>query len=134
MVFPRLLINENLMKAFKSRLHKLLWEIIKSIDDPIESNKAFIAILPSVYDEFFSKGGMKVRHNKNSTPWITRGMARSSKRKQKLYEKFLKNHTSENKMNYKNYRRLFESVKRKSKRNFYSKQLIQFQEDAKKTW
>ena len=49
-----------------------------------------------------------------------------------MYETFLRNCTSENEMNYKNYRRLFESVKRKSKRNVYSKQLIQLQGDAKK--
>ena len=35
-------------------------------------------------------------------------------------------------MNYKNYRMLLESVKRKSKKNFYCKKLIQFQGDAKK--
>ena len=40
------------------------------------------------------------------------------KKKQKNYEKYLKCHTSESEMNYKNYRRLFKSVKRKSKRNF----------------
>ena len=130
------IINKNLIKAFKSRLHKLLWEIIKSIKDLNESYKEFIAILPSVYDEFFPKGRMKVRHNKNSTPWITRGINKSSKGQQKLYLKFLKNHTSENEMNYKNYRRLFQSVKRKSKRNFYSifLQLLQFQGDLRKTW
>ena len=37
-------------------------------------------------------------------------------------------------MNYKNYRRLFESVKRKSEKKVYSKQLTQLQGDAKKTW
>ena len=37
-------------------------------------------------------------------------------------------------MNYKNYRMLFKSVKRNAKEDFYSKQLIQFKGDAKKTW
>ena len=90
-----------------------MWEITKSIKDPNESYEKFIAILASAYDKFLPKSWIKVRHNKNSTPWITRGIANSSKRKQKLYEKFLKNSTSENEMNYKNYRRLFESAKRK---------------------
>ena len=118
------IINENLIQAFTSRLHEFLWEMIKSIKD---------SILTSICDEFFPKNWIKVRHNRNSTPWITRDIAKSSKRKQKLYEKFLKNCTSENKRNYKNFKRLFESVKRKSKKIFYSKKLIQFQGDAKKT-
>ena len=121
------IINENLMKAYKSRLHEISWELIKSIKDPNESKKKFIAILTSIYDEFLPKHRIKARHNKNSTPWITRSIAKYSKPKQKLYEKFLKNRTSVNEMNYKNYRRLLESVKRKSKKFFHSKQLMQFQ-------
>ena len=121
------MINENLIKASTPRLNKIWWEIIKSIKDPNESCKKFIAILTSVYNEFFPKSlRHKVRHNKSSTPWISRGIAKSSKRKQKLYKTFLKNCISENEMSYKNYRRLVEFVKRKSKKLFYSKQLIQF--------
>ena len=56
--------------------------------DPNESYKKFISILTSVYDEFFTNSRIKIMHNKNSTPWITRGIAKSSKRKQKLYENF----------------------------------------------
>ena len=125
------IINGNLIKAFESRLHDILWETIKSIKDPNESYKKCIAILTSVHDDFFPKNRIKVRHNKTSTLWITRGIAKSSKHKQKLSEKFPKNHTSGNEMNYKNYRRLIESVKRKSKRNFYSKQLMRSKEMLK---
>ena len=82
------IINENQIKAFKSRLSEISWKIIKSIKDPKESYKKFIAILTSIYDEFFPKNQIKVRHNKNSTPWITKGIAKSSKRKQKLYKSF----------------------------------------------
>ena len=99
------IINENLIKAFRSRIHEISWEIIKSIQGPNGSYKKAIVILTSVYDEFFPKSRIKVRHNKNSNPWIT---SKSSKRKQKLYEKFLENCTSESEKNYKNYRRLFE--------------------------
>ena len=49
------IINENLTKAFKSRLPEISWEILKSIKDPNKSYKKFIAILKSVYDEFFPK-------------------------------------------------------------------------------
>ena len=51
----KLIINENLTKAFKFRLHEISWEIIKSIKDPNESYKKFIAILISVYEEFLPK-------------------------------------------------------------------------------
>ena len=60
--------------------------------------------------------------------------AKSSKRKQKLYEKFLKRRTPENKDTYKSYKNLFEIIKRKSKKNFHSAKLIKIQGDTKKTW
>ena len=84
------IINEPLIKAFKSRLHEVSCEIINSIKDPSESYKKFIAIPTSIYADFFPKNWIKVRHNKNSTPWLTRSIAKS-RGKQKLYEKFLKN-------------------------------------------
>ena len=59
------IINENLIKAFKSRLHEILWEIINSIKDLNESYKKFIAILTSVYSEVFPKNRINVRHSKN---------------------------------------------------------------------
>ena len=59
-----------------------------------------MAILTSVY---------------NSTSWIKRGIAKASKREQKLYEKFLKNHILQNEINYKHYWKLFTFAKRKSK-------------------
>ena len=40
-----------------------------------------------------------------------------SERKQKLYEKFLKNKNEKNEKSCKSYKSLFESVKLKSKRN-----------------
>ena len=52
--------------------------------------------------------------------------------KGKLYENFLKRRTPENKEIYKDHKNLFEMIKSKSKQNFYSVKLIEFQVDAKK--
>ena len=59
---------------------------------------------------------------------------KSSKRKQELHEEFLKHGTSINEANYKAYKNLSETIKRKSKKRFYSEKLIKFPGDAKKTW
>ena len=57
------IINENLLKAFKFRLCKLLWEkIIIKKKKPNGSFKKFILILTSFYDKFFPKNCIKVRH------------------------------------------------------------------------
>ena len=66
---------------------------------------------------------------KNLSPWITKGIKKSSKRKQKLYEKFLKKRNAFNETAYKVY---IEAIKRKSKKNHYSQKILQFKYDIKK--
>ena len=62
------------------------------------------------------------------------GNQKKSKRKQKLYEKFLKNRNEKNEKLYKSYKSFFESVKLKSKRIYYSSKILEFKNNAKKIW
>ena len=64
----------------------------------------------------------------------TKGITKSSKKKQKLYEKYLKNRNPQNLATYKTYKNLFETIKRKSKKNYHSEKILSFKGDAKKTW
>ena len=57
-----------------------------------------------------------------------------SKRKQKLYEKFLRNRISVNKENYETFVRLFESIKQKSKKKYYHDLLVIDENDMKRSW
>ena len=54
---------------------------------------------------------------------MTKGLLKPSKRKQKLYEKFLKKGTPRNESTYKAYKSLFESLKEKSKKIYYTRVL-----------
>ena len=74
------------------------------------------------------------RKTNTSKPWITKGIAKASKKKQKLNEKYLKNRNPQNLATYKTYKNLFETIKRKSKKNYYSEKILSFKGDAKKTW
>ena len=65
--------------------------------------------------EIFPKVEIKLKRKAILSPWIKKGILRSSKRKQHLYERFLKNRTSKNKTRNKEYKNLFETIKRKSK-------------------
>ena len=51
-----------------------------------------------------------------------------------MYEKFLKNRNEKNEKFDKSYKSLFESVKRKSKRIYYSSKILEFKNNAKKIW
>ena len=63
----------------------------------------------------FPKSEVKVKFKSDQSPWITKAIAKSSKKKQRLYEKFLNNRTPKNEEIYKTYKNIFETIKRRSK-------------------
>ena len=62
-----------------------------------------------MYDNFFAIKKIKLKSKDLRSPWITQGI------KQSLYDKFLKNRTPENEGEYKDYKILFETIKKHSK-------------------
>ena len=69
-----------------------------------------------------------------NTPWITKGIRKSSKRKQRLYEKYLKIRSKENEKTYKTYKNLFERIKKNAKKNYYRDKIKLFENDVRNTW
>ena len=65
---------------------------------------------------------------------MTSGLIKSSKRKQKFYNKFLKHRTLDNQTKYKAYAKLFEKIKTKSKKNYFISKLDKYKTNIKKTW
>ena len=51
-----------------------------------------------------------------NSPWITKGIKKSSKKKQSLYKKFLKNKTTKRSETYKQYKTFFEKFEKRSKK------------------
>ena len=101
-------------------------------DDPNEVYKQFFNIFNSIYDIYFLKVFVRLKRKHIQSPWITKGNAKSSKRKQKLYEKFLKYQTRKTELAYKSYKNLFESLKKKAKKKYYSEKISKYKHDAKK--
>ena len=60
-------------------------------------------------------------------------MKRLSKRKQKLHEKFLKKKSPKNENEYKDYKQLFEKIKKDSKRKYFQEKLSFHKKDIKNT-
>ena len=68
------------------------------------------------------------------SPWITNGIKKPSKKERRLYQEFLKTITEKNESEYKNYKKLFESVKKRSKKLHFSRLILKYQNNIKKTW
>ena len=126
--------NNVSLNLFKTKLKEVNWDILKTYKDVDKAYNKFFEIFISIYDSAFPKQKIKIKTKRISSPWITKGILKSSKQKQRLYEKFLKNRTAQNEQVYKTYKNLFETIKHKTKKAYYSNILLKYKGDAKKTW
>ena len=67
-------------------------------------------------------------------PWFRKGLKKSSKTKQRLYIKFLKNKSVESEKKYKSCKNIFEKLKWKSEENYYGSLLNKYKYDTNRTW
>ena len=70
------------IKTFKQKLRKVNWNKVKQFNNANESYAKCYEICTSLYEEFFPKFKIKLNQRKKLSPWITKGIKRSSKRKQ----------------------------------------------------
>ena len=127
------IINDTSLKYFHDLISRLNWnETLKSVNAN-EAYDIFLTEFLAHYNEAFPKITKLVKSKTLSNPWITKGILKSSKIKQRLYCKFLKKRTLLNETNYKSYKRLFESVLKRSKKNYYSEKLNK-NNNTQNTW
>ena len=118
-IFKRNISDQSIGK-FKQKLRNIDWNNIKILRNVNAAYGKFLEIFLSLYNECFPKIKVKLKPQRQFNPWITKGIRKSSKKKQKLYEKFLKQSETE----YKIYKNTFESIKHKSKKTYYSQKII----------
>ena len=99
-----------------------------------ESYDQFIKNLILIYDDCFPIKVIEIKTKNILSPWITKGIKKSSKRKQKLYEIFLKKKSPKNEKEYKDYIELFEKIKKDSKKKYFKEKLSFYKKDIKNTW
>ena len=128
------IINEKSMLSFKNEICRTNWIDVTNTECPNVSYNLFSNKFLSLYEKHFPLKTFNIKTKNILSPWITKGIMKSSKQKQKLYIKFLKNKSTRNETNYKNYKNLFEKIKNNSKKNHYSSLILQYQGNVKKTW
>ena len=85
------IVNTFAIEMFKQQLYEINWEEIETNRDPNEAYNIFLQKVLLSYDHYLPEKEIKVTKKDLKSPWITTGIKKSSKRKQRLYEKFLKN-------------------------------------------
>ena len=92
----------------------------------------FLSQFSNLYDKHFPIKILNIKTKNILSPWITKGITKSSKQKQKLYIKFLKNKSTTNNNKYKTYKQMFEKIKKVSKKQHYSKLILNINQILKK--
>ena len=115
-------------------LNKVNWKRPYSLTDNNLDYEYFPRTFSGLYDHAFPIKEVSLKLKNVFNPWMTKGLQKSSKKKQKLYDKFLKSKTNENEKKYKTYKSLFEILKEKSKKIYYSRKLENCKQNMKKTW
>ena len=82
--------------------------------------------------KYFLEKKIKLKNKDLQSPWITSGIKRSSKRKQRLSEKFLKSLNKQNELEYKSYKHLFESIRKRFKKLHFSKLILKYKNNIRK--
>ena len=127
-------INDKSIAYFKTLLSIVDWKHMLNENCRNNAYNEFLRIFFGLYNEAFPNQNIKIKRKSFNSPWMTKGSVKSSKKKQRLYENFLKNRNPGKELNYKQYKTLFEPLKKKSKKNYYSDLTDSHKYNIKKTW
>src|SRR5688572_4677741 len=82
------------------------------------------------YDEAYPlKLKQPTKRNSPIQPWMTRGLLTSTRKKEKLYIKYVKNPTAHNKAIFTNYRNKYKLVRQKTEQLYYTNEFIKYSND-----
>ena len=122
------------IKSFEEKIQTLNWSSVINKHDTNESYDEFTYEVSKIYNNFFPIETKYVKEKNVLNKWMTSGLLKSSKQKQKLYKKFVKHKTIETESKYKRYVKEFNKLKERAKINFYSNKIIANEKDLKKLW
>ena len=72
------------------------WNLVTQMLVPNDSYNIFLEKFVQIDDQAFPERKTEIKPKNLSSPWITQGLRKSSRKKQRLYEKFLELRNSKN--------------------------------------
>ena len=97
------IINADSIQEFRDVLSEMDWGNLCEY---------FLNVFSGICDLAFPLKTVSVKRKTLQNPWMTKGLLKSSERKQKLYEKFVRKRSPRNENIYKAYKSLFGSLKK----------------------
>ena len=129
----RKMTQENIQKL-QCDIEKESWENILSCHDVNEAYRLFLEKILYYLDKNIPKENSNNNSKKPRNPWITPGILRSIKKRNKLYKISLENPSQKNSTKYKQYRNKLTSTIRASKNLYFSRRFENSRGNMSATW
>lgn len=127
-------INQDNIDSFKTTMENVDWHYIYEISDPEKSYEYFIDEFSRHYNNCFPFKRIKKNKFSPRKPWMTQGLFKSIKRKNKLYRKFKLKPNDHNQTKYKQYRNKLNHLIKITTKNYYTQKLENAKNSLKDTW
>ena len=127
------IINEITLQLLNANLLTKPWETIYNCTTPDAAYDNLIKYINDSIEVSIPVKSVRCRTTAQN-PWITKGIVKSIKHKNKLYKCYLTNPSTETKKKYSTYRNKLTHIIRKSKSNHYTELLNSSRGDCKRMW
>jgi hypothetical protein len=126
--------NKTNIDKFHENLRNIVWSDIPGYNDPQYAYSVFLDKFTNTYNSCFPLKKIKISKHKSRKPWVSKGLLKSIKRKNKLYRKYMNQPCNSNENNYKTFKNKLNHLLRIAKRMYYEKQLERVKTNTKNTW
>ena len=130
----KLVVNDENIKNFEEKVKNCNWNHITNLNDANEGYNEFLSDIKKIHNECFPTQVKYLKQKTVLNKWMTKGLIKASKRKQKLYKKFLKNKSALNESNYKIYAKIFDKLVKNAKVLYYARLIKKYDGNIKKMW
>lgn len=125
--------NQTNIEKYSNSINSFNWSDIEQYTDCNQAYQYLSKSLEKIFNESFPVQRVKKRY-RNRLPWLTDGLRKSIKQKNKLYKKYVKFQTSYNKKTYNIYNNKLKAILKKSEKEYYHHSLAKCTNNLKKTW
>lgn len=121
---------KTLIEYFKEILEEINWEQVCLLSNSNQAYEFFMSTFQAIHNNAFPLNGQ----SKSLSKYWMKKVFKNPQKNQNIFDKVLKKKTSANKEKYKEYKSLFEVLRKKSKKLHYGKYLGDCHHNINKIW
>ena len=127
-------INDNTIKKLRDSLNNVDWSSVHESKNVNESYIEFTNLFMNCVNKCCPNTKVKLETKLKSKPWFSNSLKNACKKKNNLYQKFLKSRNKFDENRYKMYRNKLTAILRNCEKDYLDKQFENAKGDIKKTW